>query len=192
MSTEAVTWVKNLDFDACAIGPFRVLLILAEHANTEGKRSWRSKRKIAVTLGVSERSVQRWYKELIAAGLIVPGDQAYVAHIPANQRPVVYNLCMTRSTALRAAELPEYLGETGLSTELLGETTAVAVGETTAVVSRNQILKPLNSSIKASHSSRALTCSHGHPIIDISGGGVPLCMFGCEPADTSTLAGARS
>lgn len=150
MSFEAVTWAKNLPYDACEHGPFRVLLILAEHANSEGRRAFRSKRHLAKTLEVSERSIQRWYERLIAAGLIRIGDQAYVQHIPANRRPVVYDLCMRRGELQRQAQLPEDLGETGLST---GETTAVALGETTAVALRTKDINHPKESSRASHSS---------------------------------------
>jgi hypothetical protein len=155
VSLEAVAWVKNLPYDACDLGPYRVLLILAEHANSEGKRAWRSKSKIATTLEVSERSVQRWYKALIEARLILPGDQGFVAHIPANRRPVVYDIALGRNVHYQQALMPERVGETRLSTGSLGETTAVGFGETTAVVSRNQELEPTNSSIKRTPSTRA-------------------------------------
>jgi hypothetical protein len=153
MSLEAVLWVKNLEFDACTLGEFRVLLILAEHANSEGERAFRSKRKIANTLGVDVRSVQRWYQGLIAAGLITAGDQSYVASVPANHRPIVYDLAMLRSERFHQLELPEVLGETELSTGLLGETASVALGETAAVVSENQVLNQPIKSIKGDHSS---------------------------------------
>jgi DNA-binding transcriptional MocR family regulator len=155
MSLEAVTWVKNLDYDACTLGPFRVLLILAEHADSEGKRAFRAKRKLAAVLGVSDRSIQRWYKELLQDGLIRVGDQAYVAHIPADRRPVVYDVCMFRNEALHQAELVEHNGETELSTGDDGETTAVADGETTAVALRTKDINPLRESTKANHSAQA-------------------------------------
>ena len=155
VSLEAVAWVKNLPYDACEYGPYRVLLILAEHANSEGKRAWRSKSKIAHTLEVSERSVQRWYKALIAADLIRPGDQAFVAHIPVNRRPVVYDISMGRDPRYRQAQMPLELGETGLSTGGSGETAGVALGETAGVVSRNQIHEPLKTSTKRNPSTRA-------------------------------------
>jgi DNA-binding transcriptional MocR family regulator len=157
MSIESVAWAMNLDYDACSHGAFRVLLILAEHADSEGKRAFRSKRKIATKLGVSERSIQRWYEELIVRKLIKVGDQSYVAHIPANRRPVVYDVCMFRLSDFRQAELPEELGETELSTTDSGETTAVAFGETTAVALRTKDINPHKESTKPNHSTQAQT-----------------------------------
>ena len=176
MSLEAVTWVKNLPFESCKLGPYRVLVILAEHANSEGKRAFRSKIKIARTLDVTPRAVQNWFKELIKDGLIKPGDQSFVASIPTNRRPVVYDLSMGRDFHLQQVELPEILGENELSTGDSGENVAFAFGENAAFVSENQVLKPFNSSIKADHSARARpsasacpTHRDGHTVMSADG-----------------------
>ena len=220
MSFEAVTWVKNLPHETCSYGAFRILLILAEHATPEGKRAFRSKAKIANTLGCSTRSVQRWYSELQRLDLIELGNQAYVAHIDRNRRPTVYNLHLAHVAGVRFIdenaknETPKNengetksIGETRLSTAPHGETTVVAAGETTVVVSKNQKIEPLNSSIKANHSTHTQQnedgyagssnaapaiphddgypkCINGHPMLYISGGGVPFCASGCRPQET--------
>jgi len=220
VSFEAVTWVKNLPHETCSYGAFRILLILAEHATPEGKRAFRSKSKIADTLGCSTRSVQRWYNELAKLDLIELGNQAYVAHIDRNRRPTVYNINIDPARGVRFVdenaknETPKNqnretksIGETRLSTGNLGETTVVAGGETTVVVSKNQKIEPLNSSIKADHSTHpeqekdaygdssttAIAtphvdefpkCINGHSMQYTSGGGVQFCASGCRPNET--------
>jgi hypothetical protein len=174
MSLEAVLWVKNLDYDACALGPYRVLLILAEHANSEGKRAWRSKKKIAETLGVSARSVQRWYADLIGRGLIVVGDQSFVDHIPADSRPVVYDLVMHATPYSITPEFRFEDGETGFSTGGDGETTAVATGETTAVAHRTT-LRTNTHLLKTNSPNRARAkAACGHDLVDDRH-----CGYGC-------------
>lgn len=143
MSWQASSWADSLPYDVVGHLAYRVLNKLANVANVEGTIAFRDKAGIAEELGVSQRSVQRAYRELEAAALIHPGDQSYVRHIRADKRPTVYELNYRWKTQYSAPELPwpEALdGETERGDRVIhnpergdnygpsGETTAVAQG----------------------------------------------------------------
>lgn len=92
MSLEAYIWAANLPLSRCNGTPFRVLLQLADRADQMGYGAYPSIGTIADTLECSTRTVQRALLELRASGLIRYGDQRYVAHIPADRRPTVYDV----------------------------------------------------------------------------------------------------
>jgi hypothetical protein len=92
VSLEAYIWAANLPLRACGSTPFRVLLQLADRADPLGYGAYPSVRTIASTLECSERTVQRALSELRETGLIRYGDQRFVAHIPADRRPAVYDV----------------------------------------------------------------------------------------------------
>lgn len=141
MSWQAADWMDGLPFEVAKPLATRVLLKLANVAAQDGTRAYRMKYEVARELGVDARSIQRAYRELQAADLIRLGDQRAVAHLPGNRRPTVYDLNFGwhRMYAAPEIELPDDdyeaaeddndLGETGLSTGTLGETS----GETAAV-----------------------------------------------------------
>lgn len=92
MSLEAYVWVANLRIDECSGTAFRVLLKYADRADKYGRTAWYKASDLAVDLGCHRSTIQRAIAELVELGLISKGDQRYVQHIPAQYRPVVYDL----------------------------------------------------------------------------------------------------
>ncbi|OJX69728.1 MAG: hypothetical protein BGO94_14745 [Micrococcales bacterium 72-143] len=96
VSWQATEVVDQLPYDLVKPLAFRVLLKLANVADPEGRRAWRSKFELANELGVDQRSIQRALRELEQAHLIRKGDQKFVTHIRAGYRPTVYDIVMRR------------------------------------------------------------------------------------------------
>lgn len=94
MSWHAVAAVNALPFSTVSLGPFRVLVKLADVADTEGKGAFQFDPKLANELGVSVRSIIRWRAELEAQSLIRRGDQKRVGHWRGGNRPIVYDINM--------------------------------------------------------------------------------------------------
>lgn len=92
MSWQAADWMDSLPYDAAAPLPTRVLLKLANVADQGGERAFRFNHQMAAELQVNVRSIRRALRELEEAHLILPGDQALVAHYRTDRRPRVYNL----------------------------------------------------------------------------------------------------
>lgn len=69
-----------------------ILLVLADNADDEGRGAWPGQRTIAETVPCDRATVQRHMRALEESGLIVRGDQAAVAHLRADRRPVVWDL----------------------------------------------------------------------------------------------------
>lgn len=92
MSLEAYIWAGNLRLDECDGTAFRVLLKYADRVDPYGRTAWYTAAALAADLGCSVSTIRRAIRELINAGLMSPGDQRFVQHIPANYRPIVYDL----------------------------------------------------------------------------------------------------
>lgn len=71
-----------------------VLIGLADHAHDDGREARPTVGKLAEYARCSSRTVHNKLRVLEAVGLIRRGDQALVAHLPANRRPVVYDLAV--------------------------------------------------------------------------------------------------
>lgn len=91
MSIKAVTWALK---DAPVPDPLSqlVLIGLADHTDDEGRGAWPSVRKLAEYARCSERTVHARLRVLEDHGLIRRGDQELIGHLPANRRPVVYDV----------------------------------------------------------------------------------------------------
>lgn len=93
MSIEAVAWalryapIPNNDHLAHV-----VLIALADRVQEDWCGAWPSVDTLAKDARCSRRSVQAKLQDLVDAGLIRRGDQRHVAHLPANRRPVVYDI----------------------------------------------------------------------------------------------------
>ncbi|MGW5519026.1 hypothetical protein [Nocardia africana] len=94
MSWEAVKWATTQVPPGLVKLPARmVLTVFAEAADKHGKKSFQSHLTVAWRLGCTERNVTDHIKTLVDAGLlIVSADQSAVANLPADTRPVVYEL----------------------------------------------------------------------------------------------------
>ncbi|WP_211438947.1 helix-turn-helix domain-containing protein [Corynebacterium glutamicum] len=97
MSIKVISWVME---DAPVQSPSEMVILyaLADRAHEDGTCAWPSHQWIADRAVCSRRTVIRHLKALEKRGLIRRGDQQFVRHIPADRRPVVWdlNLSMTR------------------------------------------------------------------------------------------------
>lgn len=71
-----------------------VLIAYADHANDDGTAAWPSVATVARYARCTPRTVHTKLRVLLEHGLMRPGDQRLVDHLPANRRPVVYDLVM--------------------------------------------------------------------------------------------------
>lgn len=98
LDTASDSWVSKagivwaLDEAQCKPSLRLTLVVIARAADEDGRSSWQSAATIAEKTGKSVRQVKRDTAELLAAGLILAGDQSVVAHLPAGRRPMVYDL----------------------------------------------------------------------------------------------------
>lgn len=92
MSLEAYIWAGSLPIGVCSGAAFRVLLKYADRVDQYGRSAWYTAAGLADELQCSDRTIRRAVRELMDIGLMSLGDQRYVAHIPANYRPIVYDL----------------------------------------------------------------------------------------------------
>lgn len=88
-----MAWAMRTDLTGKLSAEHRlVLIVLADHASFDGTGAWPAQARVAMRLGITDRSVRRALARLEALGLIVRGDQRITSHIPENRRPVVWNL----------------------------------------------------------------------------------------------------
>lgn len=92
MSLEAMVWaLKTPAKDPLA----RIVLIaLANYADSYGRNSWPSQETLLGYVQCSRRGLQVKLRELESAGLIRRGNQNITHHLPANRRPVVWDLAV--------------------------------------------------------------------------------------------------
>lgn len=91
MSLAAVIWAKN-DAPVEKLHLLAVLYALADHASEDGTGAWPSQTRLAYGARCDVRTVRRHLSTLEDQGLILRGDQQLVSHLPADRRPVVYDL----------------------------------------------------------------------------------------------------
>lgn len=93
MSVQAITWVLE---EAPDLPPHLVgtALGLANHADRHGQGSYPSQATLAWYARKSDRAVRKDLRDLLKLKLARLGDQRLVQHIPADERPVVYDLAM--------------------------------------------------------------------------------------------------
>ncbi len=76
------------------------LIAMANPAHENGRYSFQSADTLADIRSVDVRTIRRHLKQLEDAGLIIRGDQSAVDRIPANRRPVVWDLAMTPASGV--------------------------------------------------------------------------------------------
>ena len=95
MSHQASAWALDArQTGRLGAGARLVLATLADYADPQGHGAYPSKPTIAARLDLDVDTVRKHLRTLEAAGLILRGDQALVAHYPADKRPTVYNLLL--------------------------------------------------------------------------------------------------
>lgn len=102
MSVQAITWALDRAPD---VPPHLVSLLigLANHASDDGTGSYPGQNTLARYTRKDARAVRRDLQSLEELGLIRRGDQRRALHLPADRRPVVWDLAMdlTREPAPR-------------------------------------------------------------------------------------------
>lgn len=107
MSLRALTWaIYEIGSTLKDASAYRVLLILADNANDEGKGAYPSASTIAEETGMSLRTVRKKLNDLETAGIIMRGDQALADYLPANRRSVVWDLNLDNNR--RAESAPQH------------------------------------------------------------------------------------
>lgn len=97
MSHQASAWALDARRTGrLTAGARLVLATMADYADPDGHGSYPSNATIAARIDVTPDNVRKHKRTLEAAGLITKGDQALVAHYPADKRPIVYNLAIRR------------------------------------------------------------------------------------------------
>lgn len=90
VSARAVAWVIH-DAPVPADLAF-TLTVIAARCDEHGRGSYQSVPTIAALTGRSVDQVRRDIRRLLDLGLLLLGDQARVEHLPAGQRPTVYDV----------------------------------------------------------------------------------------------------
>jgi hypothetical protein len=187
MSWQATEVVDQLPYDLVKPLAFRVLLKLANVADPEGRRAWRSKFELANELGVDQRSIQRALRELEQAHLIRKGDQKFVSHIRGGYRPTVYDIVMKRPAQYGMQTLddgldrePEVRGDTVIHNPGRGDTRGDTDSSTEEL--KNQLLNDLEGSLDPAARERETLRSRctppypHHEFVEFVGG---ICVHGC-------------
>ena len=94
MSMKALEWAMyEVPAEMVKGALLRILLTLADHADTKGEGAFPSQKRLCALTGYSRRTIQNGLHELEASGLIVKGDQRLTEHY-GRHRPIVWNLSM--------------------------------------------------------------------------------------------------
>lgn len=96
MSVQATRWAarKVLIQD----GTLKCLLmVMADAAGAHGEGVWLSQETLALRTGFTDRTIRRSLEKLKTLGLIKPGNPELVAHLPKDERPLVWNLNLKRT-----------------------------------------------------------------------------------------------
>jgi hypothetical protein len=95
MSVQAINWVLN-DAPDLPSNLVATLVALANHADATGRGAAPSQNRLARYTRKKPRTIRDDLAALESRGLIRRGDQRHVASLPADRRPVVYDLAMER------------------------------------------------------------------------------------------------
>lgn len=179
MSLEAFIWVSKLPLDVVPPTAFRVLLMLANHAHSDGRNVWRKKSELANELGCSLRTVERAFRDLRVRGLIKHGDQRLTEHLRADRKPVVFDLNFefgrdygdaplfangptTAVGASNGSDPSPAVGAYGPTK--LSRPDEIRTNGPTSVVAHRTVIEPSNSSLVSPYRANVGAC--GHPLVD--------------------------
>ncbi|WP_443190016.1 helix-turn-helix domain-containing protein [Micromonospora sp. CB01531] len=90
---------------------------LANHAHADGRAAFPSQERLAFYARKSIRAVRNDLAELARLGLIRRGDQRHTILLPADRRPVVWDLAMQHRRPLPAALDPQAEPQPGRPTK---------------------------------------------------------------------------
>lgn len=167
MSLEAFIWVSKLPLDVVPPTAFRVLLMLANHAHSDGRNVWRKKSELANELGCSLRTVERAFRDLRVRGLIQHGDQRLTEHLRADRKPVVFDLNF--DFGRNYGEPPVALIDPTPAVGSHGPTNLsrpdeIRTNGPTSVVAHRTVIEPSNSSLVSPNRANVGSC--GHRLVD--------------------------
>lgn len=112
MSMKALEWAMyEVPAEMVKGALLRILLTLADHADTKGEGAFPSQKRLCALTGYSRRTIQNGLHELEASGLIVKGDQRLTEHY-GRHRPIVWNLSMEDFRGAKTAPLENSESET--------------------------------------------------------------------------------
>lgn len=109
------------DAPVADVQEWAVLVCLGEYATDDGCNAWPSVSTIAARTRLSTQCVSTRLKALKTRRLIAPGDQSKVEHIPADRRPVVYDLLIPLSWHPSLERVQAYRHGQGLAMFTAGE-----------------------------------------------------------------------
>lgn len=112
MSLKAVLWATE-NAPIADVEEFALLTIMAKSADDDGCNAFRSQPHMATRARIDPRTVRRRLDALEKRGVIRRGDQSRVAHLPADKRPVVWDLQIPYSWFPDPGEINEYRLERG-------------------------------------------------------------------------------
>lgn len=114
MSLKATQWALYDVADRLDANELRLLMIMADIADVDGRRIFPSVANLAQWCHCSVRTVRNKLNSLEAKGLIARDDQSLAASIPANHRPIVWRLTMLDTAGPEASTAKNaHLSDTG-------------------------------------------------------------------------------
>lgn len=117
MSMKALEWAMyDVPAEMAKGSLLRILLALADHADTEGRGAFPSQKRLCDLTGYSRRTIQHGLHDLEASGLIVKGDQRLTEHY-GRHRPIVWNLSMEDFRGAKTAPLKKNESEAQLGAQ---------------------------------------------------------------------------
>lgn len=175
MSVKAISWALD---EVAGLHPTQklVLVVLAEVAQTDGTAAFVSHKTIGEKVGISDRQAREHLKALEEAGLIERGDQRRAAYIPAQYRPVVYDLNMNGSDRLGALMTGRKPTSVRKPTSGLDRKPSAPSTEVRAEAHFRQTVKPENNPSGAT-ATLCVECSRPLPLALLDGAGrCPDCL----------------
>ncbi|PAU67199.1 helix-turn-helix domain-containing protein [Bifidobacterium criceti] len=157
MSLQATTWAlydATRDLDA---NEFRLLMVMADMADQNGRNIYPSAATLADLCGVTTRTIRTKLASLETKGLIIRDDQSILAHIPANRRPIAWRLNMDGNAPTTA---PATVAE---ATQPSGENIAPQTTDPTGAASGVKTASGVKSGVKPDRKSgvkHAFTQTH--------------------------------
>ncbi|MFJ3094611.1 helix-turn-helix domain-containing protein [Streptomyces hydrogenans] len=93
MSYQAQTWVDEVGVDLCKNGGEAFVLVrIGNHAGPDLRGCYASAGTLARLCKMGRSTVLKHIRELVARGVLLPGDPSLTDHLPADKRPPVYDL----------------------------------------------------------------------------------------------------
>lgn len=109
---DAFLWAEE-DAPVADVEEWATLMSLSKRADPDGCNAYQSYPTIAERAKIDAKTVYRRCKEMERRGILKRGDQRAVAHIPADQRPVVWDIQIPYSWFPNIARVNRWRGEHG-------------------------------------------------------------------------------